>query len=320
MVIKPIKRYAPVRVTNPLSDLHMVYLHANQGFTVEASAWMAIEDMDFTSDYFKLANESIESDGSRCWDFEITQDLSVWSQCSNTYLGEVQLITKDTISTLCVVLLSENPAVFTLINPKNCEIKVAPHQIIEFVFYGPQADDFVRNRSMTSGGLGLIYTEKGNETIAVNSDLVHDLLPSVSLIIRPRNDQFTEHHYWYGLDQNALQRVHSFTNAVYYAGKIGFGQKNEITILVNLNVKKREPKKEKTTSLVIPQCHKSSKIISGSSWREPSICDVSIALKGSSSLHDGCKVIDLPELKKFIQTTNSKIVYPPAYRSHCSID
>jgi hypothetical protein len=323
-----VKQFAPVRVTNPLSDMHMVYLHPNQPFVLELSSWMGVQYVDWDSDFFKQVTNYTDNEGTRCFLFEPTCDLTEWSKYSNTYLGEVTLISNEICTTLCVVLLSKNPFVLTLLNPTSCEIKVQPHQIIEFVFWGDQAESIIDARSISSGHLGMVYKEKGQEVTYPTDTLLPDAMTEVGdFVVRQRNSKQKEHHFWYQLPDDAICKANGLPNAIYHGGKITFGSDLKRSIDISLSVKKREPKKPRTqsstTTIITPtkqqvfQYSQKYTYYQKDYWREPNVADVEINYKGQETLADGCRVIDFNELETYVKEERGTLGY---YHGRISYD
>jgi hypothetical protein len=290
---------------------------------------MGVQHVDWESEYFKLEVNYADHDGTQHFVFEPITDLTNWTKYSNTYLGEVTLISKEIYTTLCVILLSENPYVLTLINPTTCDIKVQPHQILEFIFWGTHADAAAQSRSITSGHLGLTYKEQGNEEIAPSHCLTDITVETGDFIVHPRNTEQYEWHYWYRLPDELICTANGLPNAIYHGGKINFGSDLKRSIDISLSVKKREPKKPREQQIIIvpgtcgyptsqtklPKLTKQNYQYVQKQWHEPTVAEVNIHYKGNESLTNGCYVIDLGELKGYIKEEQSKEreLYRPAH-------
>src|SRR5690606_13089069 len=132
------KRYSPVLVKNPTSELHLVRLKPRQDFVLRVDDWFGIVDMTWTSEYFTLADEQDLGFGAKNYTFKQKFDLSHWSKVSNVYLGEVILIGEQVCCSLCVILDSNNHQksfLTTVINPIAAEIKLEPSHILEVVLF-----------------------------------------------------------------------------------------------------------------------------------------------------------------------------------------
>jgi hypothetical protein len=289
---------------------------------------MGVEHVDWDSEFFKMGPTYADHDSTQYFIFEPTLDLSNWTKYSNTYLGEVVLIAKEVYTTLCVILLSENPYVLTLINPTTCDIKVQPHQILEFVFWGIHAEAATTSRNITSGHLGLTYKEQGNEEITPCNVIPNITIETGDFIVRQRNTEQREWHYWYRLADETICLANGLPNATYHGGKISFGSDLKRSIDISLSIKKREPKNPHERQIITPDTYgtptsqtKIPKLVKQNykyvqhQWHEPTVAEVDISYKGETTLTSGCHVIDLDELKGYIKDEQLKEreLYHPAH-------
>jgi len=138
-----------LKVPDPRTDGHVIYLHPRQGFHLELSLNGADSDwnVECFSPYFVLAKSEVNK-GTKNFYFQQIYDLKKWAKVSSVQLAEVLLQFKGTPSSyhpdvyksksLYVVLLGEEEDqrnTLTLINPICTHVRVAPHQLLEIVLF-----------------------------------------------------------------------------------------------------------------------------------------------------------------------------------------
>jgi hypothetical protein len=132
------KRYSPVRVKNPTSSQHLVKLRPGQDISLLFDKEVAGGEvnLEIVSDYLDCKLK--ENDNRHEFDVWQTSAIEGWSSYSSIFLGEIWAEYQSNISKISVVLdcvNQEKEDHVTIINPDCFDVRVKPHQILEFVVY-----------------------------------------------------------------------------------------------------------------------------------------------------------------------------------------
>lgn len=133
------KTYSPVQIRNPTSSQHLVKLRPGQdmflSFDKELYGDVKIE---LASDYLEAEAVGLLQDGSHKYRVWQTKDVAGWSDYSSTFLGEIWIDYDSSIAKVSVVMDCVNNEKLdhvTVINPDCFDVRVQPHQVIEFIVY-----------------------------------------------------------------------------------------------------------------------------------------------------------------------------------------
>lgn len=253
------KKFSPVRVKDPCAENHMVRLCPNQEFSLVVSSYNKDVQVAVTSDYFRMTHEESGKDGSRIFYFAQIYDLSDWAKISQVYLGEVSLFTKDTFSSLCVVLDTRDafqPDVVTVINPIGNELKIESHQVLEVVLYDEDISNLDAWKCEIVKGEDSIELEQFAHEVCYPHVRYHSYIRSHEkkdvAIILPRCQETKvtkEHHFFFRFNWESLSRFPSMCMGTHSAGKIIFEAEGDtrhqafhhiINLTLNLRAKHRK--------------------------------------------------------------------------------
>ena len=204
------------------------------------SEWMAVQDVDTSTEFLTLVDEKTKDDGTTVYEYCQKENYSEWAKISNTFLGEILLIGKDSCTSVCVILQSKQDETLTIINPGYVEIKAQAFQTLEVVFWDAEA--YPHLTAKIHAGMGaLMYKQLGHEIIAPEPS-ISEIAAGITngFLIRPRNKEYKEHHFWFELDVRGLSYLTTLGRGSYWGGRIEFSD-GATTFVVNttLNVRKR---------------------------------------------------------------------------------
>lgn len=302
-------RYSPVRVCNPISENHLVYLHPGQSLELHIEPWMKVQDVDTSTECLNLVDERIKEDGTVIYEYYQKENYSKWAAISNTFLGEILLIGQDSCTSVCIVLQSQNDDVLTVINPSYAEVKAHAHQTIEVVFWDAEAYPHLVPK-INAGMGGLIYKEIGHEIISATGkivELANRLLDGVQgFVVSPRNDEYKEHHFWFELDVKSLLYLSTLGRGTYWGGRIEFSDGGtSFVVNITLNVRKRKrmrgaKKKSKARTAVARPQSSVTHVPKRVHRSTLALCrEVTLTAIGDS-LEEGCKVLSSEDIETFM--------------------
>ena len=246
------KNPSPVQVSNPTSENHLVRLCPNQGFTIRLDEWFEAVDVDWTSKFFVMKEESHDLDtGSRTLIFEQRLDLTMWSKVSNVYLGEVIILGRTTTCSVCVQLDSTNPCksfVTTAVNPIGAEIKIEPHHVMEVVLFDRHLGEGDQWDVHIAAGGGLSYECLGYECLrpsAMKMSMWAMRSSDEVYFTGPRQtDELplcSQHHFWFRCDGSTISHLHDLPSGVASGGNLVFSGRSKMgeatNVLYQVNVK-----------------------------------------------------------------------------------
>lgn len=134
------REYYPLCVRDPRSMYHLVRIRPNQDLAILLSKEkFSSPELEIASSYLSV-NHASEDANNRVFRLAQTDSIRTWSQYSSTYLGEVWITHEHGISRLLVIQDCTNPQktnLITVVNPKGFDLRVFPHNIMEFILYEP---------------------------------------------------------------------------------------------------------------------------------------------------------------------------------------
>jgi hypothetical protein len=254
------KKHSPVRVKDPTSNSHAVFVVQNQKFEVFLSNDSFYDEthVKHTGDF--LVMEGVRpANGGRIYTFAQTGKTADWHRVSTTFLGEVLLSNPKAkfSARLCVFLKSKNPYktnVITVINPTNQTVKLQPYQVLEVVLFNPvyglplywEADTTVDPRMEL---LAHCYINPAEYNPADSIRKITD-----AFFTLPRAPQgsssrpFFEYHMWFRCNRIAAKHMAELPFGFFPDGKIRFNgclstsvkTTNELNIAFNIREQKDE--------------------------------------------------------------------------------
>jgi hypothetical protein len=240
--MKKRRRYKLARITSPCSNGHSVRLRPEQGFFLRLPEVTRKWDIVLNSSF--LIIERIE------YDYEqnvvlvfINQkyDFPLQSRISNLFLGNVIVYNDIEQSVNCCVFLEcanrKKYSVLTVVNPQNSLVRIDPHQLVEVVLF---TDPFVHwEESYNDKFLELIRHEtvlNDSESIYPQDDVFcpepRNVELSTNLSLREcfnevyeekrKCDKSIEHHYWFRIRKEYLEKASDYPNGCYGLGRLKF--------------------------------------------------------------------------------------------------
>lgn len=252
------KSYSPVKIVDPIGS-PIIVLHPNQEFVITLNSSFGVVDVDIHSHFLEIDSSAIVS-SSRTYLFKQTQDFSRWAKYSKVYLGNVIIITKSDIITICVFLDTFNKSAskqITAINPEGHEIKLEKDNLLEVVVYDKNLGDCdYWKASIVPGDFGVLLKQVHYDVITppdkTSSEEFADFCEKMINVddkycAYPRSDLCREHHFWFQYDEESVIMMSNMENGVCDGGKLVFDgiagddkSRNLFNILnIRLNVKKR---------------------------------------------------------------------------------
>lgn len=221
------KKYSPVKVRNPVSDRHLVKLYPTQSLEVLLAPWYDIADFNVNSSYVDVEDQVDLPTGHKLIRFSQKFDLSDWSDVSNFFLGQIDLVGTNQ-SSLCALLASTNPTkqnVVTICNPKSIDLKFEPNQIIEVVVFdtnlGVDARWDCQIKPSTEGlQLELIGHDTFRPYMPIVTTSPDEIYCSCSRVLD--NYFCIQHHFWFRCDSTSIEMLSRHKEGLYLAGKIIF--------------------------------------------------------------------------------------------------
>lgn len=258
------KKYSAVQVVDPSGDGHLAKVYPGQELKVVLSKETKGVEVFLSSDYLKMKEVATDKNDNTVYTFYQLYDLTSWSKLSATYLGEITLLTKDMVSSVCVMLEGHtfhNQNILTVVNPIGNQIKVEPQQVLEVVIYDEDClTDDVWDYEIVCGNIGekiIEYDYIDNEIVypAVNykSFMKESETLSDFTLIMPRcvaRMPIREYHFFFKVDYNSLSTLQEMENGSYDGGKIYFYPKNKenedpvFKNSINLNINLRQRNRE----------------------------------------------------------------------------
>ena len=228
------KRPSPIRVTSPASANHIVRLHPQQDAVVtfdskESNNIVMKSDSDFITTI---------TDSSTYFKFGQKFDFSDFTKNSKLYLGNISFDKGDStpIVNLSVILESQEEDKdnkVTVVNPRDCQLKVNAGDIIEVVICEPTITDLSWN--IIGGEKELEYTRDFGLTIKDGTDIYsyHAGNPVTPFCVNTKKSKalipldrykgaVKEHHLWFKLTPESVKKSKELTSGSYNAGKIVF--------------------------------------------------------------------------------------------------
>jgi len=296
-------KYSPVRVANPLTENHLVYVHPTQKLQLRISEFMEIQDIDLISDFLVKSDEWHNNDGTCVYEFEQKADFTEWCDLGDTFLGEILLVGKNSCSSLNVVLNSAKMnRCLTIINPCYCEVKVCPYQTLEIIL-------FQDLKCKVYPGSGFDYMLTGEEVlrIAPHSFSTKIIKPVDGFIVRPRHIKGVrqEYHYFFELDVNSLADVMSWKKGTYSGGRIVFSKNGKEpyshVVSIHLNVRRKtyrlEQRKKKKEKGVwhTPHVRTQGRVFCSDYRIDPEVREVNFEPMAMGKLSDGCNTMEFAD-------------------------
>lgn len=263
------KKYAPVQISNPTTENHLVRLCPNQSFQIRLDGWFEAVDVDYTSRLFSLRDETHDAaTGTRTLFFEQNLDLTLWSKVSNVFLGEIVVLGRTTTCSVCVVLDSTNPCkdfITTAVNPLGAELKIEPHQVLEVVLYdsylGPNDSWDV---DILPGDDNLQYELLGHEVLRPHQ------LRMTSWAMRSADEVYftgprqveavrcSQHHFWFRCDAPTISLLATLPSGVASGGNLVFSGESQngdqTNVSYNLNIRLNLKRRDKLyQGLLLPR-------------------------------------------------------------------
>jgi len=269
---------SPIRVTNPASANHIVRLHPAQDAVVtfdskESNNIVMKSDSDFITTI---------TDSSTYFKFGQRFDFSEFTKNSKLYLGNISFDKGDStpIVNLSVILESQEEDKdkdnkVTVVNPRDCQLKVNAGDIIEVVICEPTITDLTWN--IIGGEKELEYTRDFGLTIKDGTNIYsyHAGNPVTPFCVSTKKskaliplDRYTgavkEHHLWFKLTPESIEKSKELTSGSYNAGKIVFmvpkvGAVYQIDFLLDVREKKRKKEKKTAKKILLAGSNNSQK-------------------------------------------------------------
>lgn len=232
--------YSPAQVSDPTSENHLVRLYPNQDLRVVLSQDSEDVQIFLTSRFLRLSREEQDKKGNRVYHFVQQYDLSEWAAVSSAYLGEVAILRKNSISSVCVMLEGQNAHnrdMITVVNPIGSEIKIEPHQVLEVVVFDCDGDfgdkweyeihtgDDEHKVQYQYIGKEVVYPSVQYKTY-VNEDDLEDMT-----LVMPRSTKDTpirEHHFYFRCSYDSLVTLKNGSNGSMDGGKLCFHPKAKV--------------------------------------------------------------------------------------------
>lgn len=237
--MKPQRKYDPAKVKDPQTQGHAVRLQARQPFLVILSGLDKGWDLKLNSDFLFIEEVVFDYERDQIH-FKVAQkyDLQEWSYISHVFLGNAYVEREGGEKvTLCVYLDCRNKkkySVLTVINPKDHLVKMEPHQLLQVALW---TEPYV-NWSATHNFH--MFDEIKYETVINDMRHVYDksdvfccepravdhkVNPEVkSQVEEPKAHakKVIEHHYWYRIKKDQLEKAGEYENGCYRVGKLTF--------------------------------------------------------------------------------------------------
>jgi len=243
-----VKNYFPVKITNP-GDGHIVPLFPNQSFIVTLTG--KNPELSYESKFFELV-ETKKTNNNTSFVFEQTFNLDCWHGFSKVFLGEVVVMSENSLGSLCVMLdvpkshCTSNRV--TIINPDSSVVKIDSNDLIEVVIY----DDFLNAEicnekwkyHIISGDSGVIYESIGYFEIPIGSYC--QIMPLFNV-----DNCFFHHHARSSLTDEAICKEHhywfkcvsqNYKVGTYSGGKLIFESENNVYKILNITVNSKPNK------------------------------------------------------------------------------
>lgn len=234
------KTYSPAQVTDPASENHLIRLYPNQDLRVVLSQDSEDVQVFLTSEYLRLSREETDKKGNHVYHFVQQYDLTEWANISSAYLGEVAVLRKDRIASVCIMLEGQdahNKNMVTVINPIGSEIKIEPHQVLEVVVFdceGQAEDTWDYEIHIGDDDQKIQYEYIGKEvvypTVQYRTYVNEDDLGDMTLVMpRATKDMpMREYHFYFRCSYDTLQKLKAGTNGAYDGGKLCFTPRSKI--------------------------------------------------------------------------------------------
>jgi hypothetical protein len=214
------KTYSTVRVKNPSSVQHVVYLQPGQTLALE------LDEAVFPSPRVEISTSNlfvvpvIGSPERTEYLFVQAEEVAEWANYSTCHLGDIWIGSDKTTARLVVMLACRNPHKdrhVTAINPDCTDLRMRPHDVLEVILYDADfttRDDWTWTWCPTSdvGLETLWYNRLSLSMWAWICDQEANDSPNHPYSRLPRIDtradvQFRQHHFWFRFDERVLAAV-----------------------------------------------------------------------------------------------------------------
>lgn len=324
-------KFAPVKVKNPTSLQHVVWLKPSQSLVIslDNNKYPDVR-LDVLSDHLYV---SAEADAGSRTEFLLVQEpyLVEWSEYSSCHLGDIWVESAEAVSRLSIMLFCTNKNkenFITAINPNYTDIRIKPQNILEVVIYDKYDNvkyewnwEPKENPQVGVDLLSYSYCDL-NEYIQ-EFDFVKESDPNSPYAILPRfgldKDNFSrEHHFWFRFKGTVLQELSKidglknvgslqFTNANY---KSSIEPQYKLSLILDLDNKQFDKVLKtlmiKTDTYVFEKSYpKLEKRFFTPFYQKPSkIRNIEFKLIKSNMFDDGCESIKSMPAKEDLSTSN----------------
>ena len=320
------KKYSPVKIKNPTSQQHLLKLRPGQDAILSF-------DFDIFGNFdFELASDylTFEFDGKNKYRIAQKEDINPWGDYSSMFLGEIWIDYKTAISRVSVVLdciNKEKSDHITVVNPDCFDVRVQPHQVIEFIVYdldfGSMDEwhcewnpmDDVQLEQIGYDHLSLQawhqYYQHGDDDPGYR----YARYPRIE--IEPSTTQWTrQHHFWYRFNESVLdisaEGVNNIGSFVIKGVSDKFSKKPDLSqynLSLHLDTKKFKrgrvlhtlglKKKDDYSHYSYTSNNRKPRIVHVPKKTLPTKRKVAISNLQATSLEEGCNILSaMPERKQ----------------------
>lgn len=208
------KTHSTVQIRNPTSSQHLVKLRPGQdmflSFDKEIYGDVKIE---LASDYLEA-----EADGNHKYRIWQTKDVDGWGDYSSVFLGEIWIDYDKSIAKISAVLDCVNNEKLdhvTVINPDCFDVRVRPHQVIEFIVYDLEFSSLDEWNCSWNPTKDIHLEQIGYDYLSLQAwrqyyhhgddDPGYRYAKFPRTEIEPSLTQWTrQHHFWFRFDRSVL--------------------------------------------------------------------------------------------------------------------
>lgn len=206
------KKYSSVQIRNPTSQQHLLKLRPGQDAILSFDT-LGKFDVELASDYLNC-----EFDGNGKYRIWQKEDVDPWGDYSSMFLGEVWIDYKTAISRVSVILDCVNKEKLdhiTVVNPDCFDVRVQPHQVIEFIVYDldfGSLDEWecewspLKDVELEQIGYDHLSLQAWHQYYQNGDDdpgYCYARFPRTE--IEPSTTQWTrQHHFWYRFNESVL--------------------------------------------------------------------------------------------------------------------
>lgn len=202
---------SPLRVLEPISDLHVARLIVDQRLDLVFSKKHLPELVEPESPYLKLLQVSEDGRGNVVYQFSQMYNFEQWARVSSVGLGRID-ITYKTGLTSCVSAYLESSAelkkdVLCCINPISDHVRVLPQSVIEMVVFGPMVEKDI-DVQIFPGESGYTVEQIGH-AIVDPDDYPESMNTSDMYCICPRaiGSKPLEHHFFFRCNSATISKI-----------------------------------------------------------------------------------------------------------------